>query len=101
IGVLWFGRMQVVMSALKLLALMVLILPGLFVLKPANYTPFMTHGWGAFGSSLLPLFFAYAGFESIAQTSGEVKDSTKRLPRIILIGTTITAVIYVLTSVVS
>jgi len=101
IGVLWFGRMQVVMSALKLLALMVLILPGLFVLKPANYTPFMTHGWAAFGSSLLPLFFAYAGFESIAQTAGEVKDSTKRLPRILLIGTTITAVIYVLTSVVS
>lgn len=101
IGVLWFGRMQVVMSALKLLALMVLILPGLFVLKPANYTPFMTHGWGAFGSSLLPLFFAYAGFESIAQTAGEVKDSTKRLPRILLIGTTITAVIYVLTAVVS
>jgi len=101
VGVLWFGRMQVVMSALKLLALMVLILPGLFVLKAANYTPFITHGWGAFGASLLPLFFAYAGFESLAQTAGEVKDSTRRLPRILLIGITITAVIYVLTSVVS
>ena len=30
IGVLWFGRMQVLMGALKLLALLVLILPGLF-----------------------------------------------------------------------
>jgi len=46
IGILWFGRMQVIMSALKLLALMVLIIPGLFVLKPSNYTPFLTHGWG-------------------------------------------------------
>src|SRR6476661_9184257 len=42
IGILWFGRMQVIMSALKLLALIVLILPGLFVLKGANYTPFIT-----------------------------------------------------------
>src|SRR5689334_9011676 len=33
IGIRWFGRMQVVMSALKLLALLVLIVPGLFVLK--------------------------------------------------------------------
>jgi len=101
IGVLWFGRMQVIMCALKLLALLVLILPGLFVLKTSNYTPFITHGWAGFGASLLPLFFAYAGFESLAQTAGEVKDSTKRLPRILLIGISITALIYVLTSVVS
>ena len=101
IGILWFGRMQVIMSALKLLALMVLILPGLLKLNPANYTPFLTHGWGGFGASLLPLFFAYAGFESLAQTAGEVKDSTKRLPKILLVGISITALIYVLTSIVS
>src|SRR6476619_3878293 len=44
IGILWFGRMQVIMSALKLLALIVLILPGLFVLNASNYSPFVTHG---------------------------------------------------------
>ncbi|HSB27782.1 MAG TPA: APC family permease [Pyrinomonadaceae bacterium] len=101
IGIVWFGRMQVIMSALKLLALLVLILPGLFVIRAANYSPFVTHGWGGFGASLLPLFFAYAGFESLAQTAGEVKDSTKRLPRILLIGISITALIYVFTSIVS
>jgi amino acid transporter len=101
IGIRWFGRMQVAMSALKCLALLVLIVPGLFVLHASNYTPFLTHGWSGFGISLLPLFFAYAGFESIAQTAGEVKDSTRRLPKILLRGITITAVIYVLTSVVS
>ena len=101
IGIRWFGRMQVVMSTLKLLALLVLIVPGLFVLHRENYTPFFTHGWNGFGVSLLPLFFAYAGFESIAQTAGEVKDSTRRLPRILVKGITITALIYVFTSIVS
>jgi amino acid transporter len=101
IGIRWFGRFQVVMSALKCLALLVLILPGLFVLQSSNYTPFFTHGAGGFGASLLPLFFAYAGFESIAQTAGEVKDSTRRLPRILLKGITITALFYVFTSIVS
>jgi amino acid transporter len=101
IGIRWFGRFQVVMSALKCLALLVLIVPGLFVLRSENYTPFFTHGTSGFGASLLPLFFAYAGFESIAQTAGEVKDSTRRLPKILLKGITVTALIYVFTSIVS
>src|SRR5829696_1245887 len=101
IGIRWFGRMQVAMSALKCLALLVLIVPGLFVLQSSNYTPFFTHGPSGFGASLLPLFFAYAGFESIAQTAGEVKDSTRRLPGILLKGITVTALFYVFTSIVS
>jgi len=101
IGIRWFGRFQVAMSALKCLALLVLIVPGLFALRSENYTPFFTHGASGFGASLLPLFFAYAGFESIAQTAGEVKDSTRRLPKILLKGITITALIYVFTSIVS
>ncbi len=101
IGIRWFGRLQVVLSALKCLALLVLIVPGLFVLDSSNYTPFFTQGVSGFGASLLPLFFAYAGFESIAQTAGEVKDSTRLLPRILLKGITITALFYVFTSIVS
>src|SRR5688500_9791716 len=101
IGIRWFGRMQVMLSALKCLALLVLIVPGLFVIDSANYTPFFTHGWGGFGASLLPLFFAYAGFESITQTAGEVKESTQRLPKILLKGITVTALLYVFTSIVS
>ena len=101
IGIRWFGRFQVLMSALKLLALLVLIVPGLFVLRAENYVPLFTHGASGFGASLLPLFFAYAGFESIAQTAGEVKDSTRRLPKILLKGITFTALIYVFTSIVT
>jgi APA family basic amino acid/polyamine antiporter len=101
IGIRWFGRIQVVMCLLKVLALLVLIVPGLFVLHASNYTPFLTHGVSGFAVSLLPLFFAYAGFESLAQTAGETKDSTRRLPRILLKGITATALIYVFTSIVS
>ena len=98
VGIRWFGRMQVIMSTLKCLALFVLIIPGLFFLRSENYSPFFTHGPTGFAASLLPLFFAYAGFESLAQTAGEVKDSTRRLPGILLKGITITALIYVFTS---
>jgi len=100
-GVRWFGRMQVAMCALKGLAIVVLVVPGLFAIRAANYAPFVTHGFNGFAASLLPIFFAYAGFESLAQTAGEVKDSTRRLPMILLKGITATALIYALMSVVS
>jgi APA family basic amino acid/polyamine antiporter len=100
-GVRWFGRTQVVMCALLGLSLVVLIVPGLFSIRVANYRPFFAHGFGGFMAALPPLFFAYAGFESLAQTAGEVKDSTKRLPGIFLKGIAATTLVYLLMSVVA
>jgi basic amino acid/polyamine antiporter, APA family len=101
IGVRWFGRVQVWMCLLLGVSLVVLIVPGLFAIHPENYHPFITHGFRGFGASLPPLFFAYAGFESLAQTAGEVRDSTRRLPRIFLLGVTATTIIYLLMSIVA
>jgi APA family basic amino acid/polyamine antiporter len=100
-GVRFFGRVQVWMLALLGVSLIVLIVPGLFAIHAANYRPFFTHGLTGFARSLPPLFFAYAGFESLAQTAGEVRDSTTRLPRIFLRGISVTMVIYFLMSVVA
>src|SRR5437762_6420781 len=100
-GVRWFGRIQVWMCALLGSSLVVLIVPGVFAIRFANYRPFITHGLSGFAAALPPLFFAYAGFESLAQTAGEVRDSTHRLPRIFLKGITATTVIYFLMSIVA
>jgi amino acid transporter len=86
LGIRWFGRVQVTMCALLGLSLVVLIVPGLFAIRFDNYRPFFTHGAGGFAAALLPLFFAYAGFESLAQAAGEVRDSTSRLPRVFIRG---------------
>ena len=101
IGVRWFGRVQVWMCLILGVSLVVLIVPGLFAIHPENYRPFITHGLRGFAASLPPLFFAYAGFESLAQTAGEVRDSTRRLPRVFLLGIAATTVIYLLMSVVA
>src|SRR5439155_3360567 len=79
----------------------VLVLPGLFAIRPGTYRPFFTHGVSGFAAALPPLFFAYAGFESLAQTAGEVKDSTRRLPGIFVRGIAATTVVYLLMSVVA
>jgi APA family basic amino acid/polyamine antiporter len=100
-GVRWFGRLQVVMCAFLGVSLLVLIVPGLFAIRFGNYEPFFTHGVGGFAKALPPLFFAYAGFEALAQTAGEVRDSTRRLPRVFLRGILATTVIYFLMSAVA
>jgi len=101
IGVRWFGRLQVTMCALLGVSLLALIGPGLFAVRAENYRPFITHGAGGFLASLAPLFFSYAGFESLAQTAGEVKDSTRRLPVVFLKGISGAGLIFVLMSIVA
>ncbi len=101
IGVRWFGRLQVTMCALLGVSLLVLIGPGLLAIRAENYQPFITHGAGGFMASLAPLFFSYAGFESLAQTAGEVKDSTRRLPAVFLKGISGAALVFVLMSIVA
>lgn len=96
LGVRWFGRVQVAMCALLGVSIVVLVVPGLFVIEPRNYRPFFTHGTSGFLACLPPIFFAYAGFESLAQAAGEVKDSTERLPRIFAKGLLGTTAIYLL-----
>ena len=101
LGVRWFGRLQVAMLALLGLSIVVLVVPGLFAVRLDHYRPFFTHGLRGFIAALPPLFFAYAGFESLAQTAGEVRDSTRLLPRIFLLGIGGTTLVYLLMSVVS
>ncbi|MEA2336580.1 MAG: basic amino acid/polyamine antiporter, family [Thermoanaerobaculia bacterium] len=100
-GVRWFGRIQVWMCVLLGVSIIVLVVPGVFAVHLANYKPFFTHGAGGFAAALPLIFFAYAGFESLAQTAGEVRDSTHKLPRIFLRGILATTVIYFLMSAVA
>ena len=101
VGVRWFGRLQVAMCILLGLSILVLVVPGLFAIHPANYSPFVTHGASGFALSLAPIFFSYAGFESLAQTAGETKDSTRRLPIVFLKGITVTSLIFIAMSMVA
>src|ERR1041385_74932 len=100
IGVRWFGRIQVAMCAVLGVSIIVLVVPGLFAIHFGNYSPFFTHSGSGLASSFIPLFFSYAGFESLAQTAGETKDSTRRLPLLFLRGISVTALVFVLMSIV-
>lgn len=94
VGVRWFGRIQVAMCLVLGLSILVLVVPGAFEIDFANFDPFFSSGSGAFFSSLPILFFAYAGFEALSHTAGEVRDSHENLPKIYLRGVLVTTVIF-------
>ena len=93
-GVRWLGTLQVFMCLLLAVSILVLVLPGCFAIDPVNYRPLFTGGARGFAAALPPLFFAYAGFESLAQAAGEVRDSTRHLPRVFLRGLLVTTLIF-------
>ena len=110
LGVKFYGWLQTVMVIVKCLAIIVLVVPGLFAINWGNFSPLFPHGFRAtitpegdrgFLAVLPPLFFAYAGFESLAQTAGETKDSRKSLPAIFINGILISMVMFFLMSLVA
>ncbi len=100
-GVRWFARLQVWMCAVLGVSIAVLVIPGLFAIHPENYVPFLPHGVPGLLAALPPLFFAFAGFEGVAHAAGEVRESTRRLPRVFLRGILAAAGIFLAMSVVA
>jgi len=109
-GAKFYGWLQTAMVIVKCAAIAVLVVPGLFAIDWNNFSPlfpygFSTHatadGQRGFLAVLPPLLFAYAGFEALAQTAGEAKDSRGSLPRIFINGVLISMVIFFLMSLVA
>lgn len=101
VGVKWFGVVQLAMSAILFIAIIVLVVPGLFFIEKDNFSPMLPNGWSGFIGILPALFFAYFGFEQLAQAGGEMKDPQKAMPRTMFIGSIITVVIYFFISIVA
>lgn len=110
LGAKFYGWLQTVMVIVKCLAIIVLVVPGLFAIDWKNFSPMFPYGFAAhatpegergFLAVVAPLFFAYAGFEALAQTAGETKDSRKSLPIIFINGLLISMVIFFLMSLIA
>lgn len=110
LGVKFYGWLQTAMFIVLCIAVAILVIPGLFAIEWKNFSPLFPYGFWArstptgdkgFLAILPPLFFAYAGFESLAQTAGETKDARASLPKIFINGVLISMLIFFLMSLVA
>ena len=102
-GVQSSGRMQLATTVLKILPLVVIILGGLFFFNIENFTPFNTSEFSTSKAIVVTAaltFFAYLGIESATIPADDIEDQQKTIPRATMLGTIITTLIYILSTVV-
>lgn len=101
-GVRAAGRVQAVTTVLKILPLLVIGIAGLFVFDRSHFAVADTSARGlasgAFATATLTLW-AFLGLESATIPSGSISDPARTIPRATMIGTILTAAIYVLSTV--
>ncbi|SFB12404.1 APC family permease [Clostridium frigidicarnis] len=81
----------------KLLPIGLIIVFGFFKGNVHDFTPVIAEGTtvAGFGAALLGVLFAYEGWVSVANMAGEMENPSKNLPRAIVLGLTISTVVYV------
>ena len=62
----------------------------------SNYSPFLPFGWEGVFSGAAIVFFAYLGFDAIANSAEEVRNPQQNMPRGILISLLIATLLYVI-----
>lgn len=93
------GKLQIIFTAGKLIPLFAIIIIGLFyngnntgVIFSEYSTPSNSLG---FGSALLACLWAYDGWISVGNITGEMKTPEKDLPKAIILGLSLIMVVYV------
>jgi len=100
-GVRHGARVGNILTAVKLLPLVLLAVAGLFAMKVSNLHVDALPAPGTLARSSLLLMFAYSGVETALVPSGEVKDPSRTVPRAILVAMVGITTLYVLLQLVS
>ncbi|WP_088189148.1 amino acid permease [Desulfosporosinus sp. FKA] len=95
-GVKESTRVNNIIVAVKLFAVLVFIVVSIFYVKPANWQPFMPYGWNGVFRGAAIVFFAYIGFDAVSTAAEEVKNPQKDLPRGIIASLIVCTVLYII-----
>ena len=94
-GVKSGGRTQSALMVMKIVAIGALIIAGA-VRSAHSYAGSETGSWSlpSFGAAMVPVLFAYGGWQTANFVAAEVKDPTKNLPRGLILGMMGVVVLY-------
>lgn len=101
IGVRNAGRVQIVLTGLKVAAIASIVVLGLSLGKFDGIEPHLvptypsSRGLGSFLAALVPVMFAFAGFNALGLLGGEIIAPEKNLPRAAMIGVLSVVALYI------
>jgi amino acid transporter len=112
-GLLWvnyrgagnMGRLEIIVTALKIAILIVVIAGGFMALSGnsdplGSYQPFMPEGWLGLIGAMGLTFVAFEGYEVIVQTAEETEEPSRTIPRAIMLSIAVAVTIYLLVAIV-
>lgn len=100
-GVKGANRFNAVMTAAKLVPLLLLIAVGVFAMKASNLSWTTAPAASATGRASAVLIFAFLGVETALVPSGEVKDPARTIPRAIFLAMLAVTLLYLAIQVVA
>ncbi|WP_228547005.1 amino acid permease [Candidatus Neptunochlamydia vexilliferae] len=102
IGVHLAGRFQLILTILKFVPLLLIAFIGIFFVDGHNLAYFNVSGKSNFsalsGGAMLTLW-AFLGLESASIPADNVRNPEKTIPRATILGTTLTALVYIVSTV--
>ena len=103
LGVKASGRVQLIVTILKLALIAGIIVVGLFggAGAASNFTSHVPAAGGVAGffAALVAALWAYDGWNNVSMVSSEIRNPQKNLPRALIFGTGVVVVTYLLTNV--
>ena len=106
VGVRAAGKVNDALTLLKMAPLVFFVIAGLtwIFINPtvalANFSPFTPFGFAGFGSAVVLIFWAYAGFEISTIPADDVEQPSKNIPKAVIIGILVVTVFYLTTNVI-
>ncbi|MFX0148916.1 MAG: APC family permease [Candidatus Hodarchaeota archaeon] len=100
IGIKTSTWMNIIFTIIEASGLIFIIIIGIPKIGSVNYFELPSfNSFGALFSAVALIFFAYIGFEDIANVAEEVKEPHRNLPKAIIISIIITTILYCLTAI--
>lgn len=93
-------RLNNFMFFIKFGIITLFIVVGIFFVEPSNWQPMFPYGFNGVASGAALLFFAFLGFDAISMAAEEVKNPQKSLPLGIFFAIGISALLYILVTLV-
>ena len=106
LGVRAGSTVQSILMVLKIVAIAALVICGFLFANRIRMTPELLDRppsldlLTAFGAALVPVIFAYGGWQTATFVAGEIKDPRKNLPRGLIMGVTGVVLLYLAANVV-
>jgi APA family basic amino acid/polyamine antiporter len=101
-GIRMMGGFQIVTTVLKLVPLAFIATVGLFFIDTVNFGAFNVSGTGTFdamSTAAVVVLFSFLGVETASVAAGKVRNPSRNVPRATLIGTGLSAVVYILSTI--